>query len=83
MLRRREGQRLNRERLEEERKEDESYLDSLKVFKNAYLVDGQNECSICLGDFEEGQNIVKLECSGHETPHMFHYDCLIAWMDQG
>ena len=48
------NQRLNEERLKEERKEEESYLDSLKVFKNAYLVDGQNECSICLGDFEEG-----------------------------
>jgi len=37
----------------------------------------QNNCAICLLDFEENQTVVPLEC--HET-HIFHKKCLQDWV---
>jgi len=33
------------------------------------------ECSICLDDFKQGENIIKLNCN-----HIFHYACINEWI---
>ena len=38
--------------------------------------DDKPACSICLGDFEPGMEIIALKC--HEA-HIFHVDCLEEW----
>ena len=45
-----------------------NYLASIKQLGNAMLVDSDNQCSICLNKFSEGDELVKLECG-----HMFHF----------
>ena len=36
-------------------------------------------CSICIGDYEEGDKIFEFKCIGG---HYFHQDCLNKWMGQ-
>lgn len=33
-----------------------------------------NDCSICLEDFKEGDNVITLQCK-----HIFHENCLTNW----
>lgn len=35
------------------------------------------ECSICLVDFEETDDVVELKCS-----HVFHQGCIVEWSDR-
>jgi hypothetical protein len=39
------------------------------------LGDGDMDCSICFGNYEEGESIRKLQCGHH-----FHRDCVDAWL---
>ena len=48
--------------------ERKNYLSSIKQLGNAMLVDSNNQCTICLNKFSEGDELVKLECG-----HMFHF----------
>lgn len=38
---------------------------------------GQNECIICMTEFDEGEFIVKLRCN---ESHIFHEECLTGWV---
>lgn len=35
------------------------------------------DCPICYCDFEEGENVAKLNCG-----HIFHKNCIILWFDK-
>lgn len=57
---------------------DQSIIDSITAFeygKGEGLVEG-TECSICLGEFEDGENLRLLpKCS-----HAFHVPCIDTWL---
>ncbi|GLT44002.1 hypothetical protein SLA2020_179210 [Shorea laevis] len=36
-----------------------------------------NECTVCLSEIKEGENVRKLKCK-----HTFHRDCLDQWLQQ-
>jgi hypothetical protein len=36
--------------------------------------DDEPHCSICLGEYEEGEELVKLPCS-----HIYHDECISSW----
>jgi len=38
---------------------------------------GTHECSICMGDYAQGDSIIQLKCS---AMHHFHADCLKKWL---
>ena len=42
--------------------------------------DGDVECIICLGDMEEGEQLVRLPCSEAAKAHVFHAGCLQRWL---
>ena len=59
-----------------------NYLDSIKKYGNQLALDHENECPICFEEFKEDQELVELDCDA-QVPHMFHYECLNDWIDNG
>jgi hypothetical protein len=49
---------------------------SLKVDKN--LLEDQDQCGICLLDFEEHDEVTPLPC---DVRHVFHAQCVETWMN--
>eukprot|EP00566_Odontella_aurita_P010271 CAMPEP_0113586292 /NCGR_PEP_ID=MMETSP0015_2-20120614/34218_1 /TAXON_ID=2838 /ORGANISM="Odontella" /LENGTH=420 /DNA_ID=CAMNT_0000491717 /DNA_START=222 /DNA_END=1480 /DNA_ORIENTATION=- /assembly_acc=CAM_ASM_000160 len=53
--------------------------DSIAKAKAGLMMDesgsGQPACSICLGDYEEGERLVRLPCG-----HVYHEECVTAWV---
>jgi len=39
----------------------------------------QNNCAICLMDFEEGERVCQLNCHPN---HIFHFECMKEWLDR-
>eukprot|EP00567_Pseudictyota_dubia_P012266 CAMPEP_0197441668 /NCGR_PEP_ID=MMETSP1175-20131217/7898_1 /TAXON_ID=1003142 /ORGANISM="Triceratium dubium, Strain CCMP147" /LENGTH=442 /DNA_ID=CAMNT_0042971991 /DNA_START=372 /DNA_END=1700 /DNA_ORIENTATION=- len=55
---------------------DDDSLDKAKA--GIMMDDGNNEqpsCSICLGDYEEGERLIRLPCG-----HVYHEECVSAWV---
>ena len=51
-------------------------------------IDAKGDCPICMESFEAGENgdkkpVVDLKCGSEENPHVFHQECLAAWIDIG
>ncbi|KAK6120007.1 hypothetical protein DH2020_046247 [Rehmannia glutinosa] len=57
----------------------QSIIDSISMFKykkGEFLIDGSCDCSVCLSDFQENENIRLLpKCS-----HAFHVNCIDTWL---
>lgn len=45
------------------------------IIKYNYKIENNNECSICLEKYNNGENIVLLKCK-----HEFHYHCILKWL---
>jgi hypothetical protein len=52
---------------------------SVKLPPGVLLVDSDAACLICLGDFEEGEEIRQLPCS---CKHVFHKNCIDTWLSE-
>ncbi len=40
----------------------------------------ENQCKICLMEYEKDDEITKLKC---DERHYFHTECIIKWIEQG
>ena len=40
-------------------------------------IDGEEECSICLENYNNKDNIIKLKCN-----HQFHFNCINSWIEK-
>uniref|UniRef100_A0A6S8BMD5 RING-type domain-containing protein n=1 Tax=Aplanochytrium stocchinoi TaxID=215587 RepID=A0A6S8BMD5_9STRA len=52
-------------------------LDTIKFTAGMEGMDEEAACSVCLMDFEEGETLRLLPCSGK---HPFHQDCIDRWL---
>ena len=50
-------------------------LETVKL--NSEEVDGEEECSICLENYNKEDNIIKLKCN-----HQFHFKCINCWIEK-
>lgn len=56
----------------------EEEINSLEIEEyNPTVHVNQNQCSICIEDFETGGKVVQLKCN---PSHIFHADCIIRWL---
>jgi len=52
-------------------------INNLEVKQFQGDLPSSNECSICMVDYEQGDNIIQLKCS---PMHHFHEDCIKKWL---
>lgn len=50
-----------------------------KITYGHIRLEGQNECAICLMEFDDDQMVTPLSC---DIRHYFHYECIQAWMKE-
>lgn len=43
-----------------------------------FMLDGDRDCTICLGQFADDDMVVQLKCNQY---HIFHYDCLEQYLN--
>jgi hypothetical protein len=46
-------------------------------YTNTSEVDDLETCTICIDDFEEGDEVIKLVCK-----HSFHPKCIVPWLEK-
>lgn len=55
---------------------DESVIRSIPVFRFRKQANSDNECAVCLGEFEENEKLRIIPNCGH----VFHIDCIDVWL---
>merc|ERR1719478_288750 len=70
--------RLRENRQELHQRHPDPVLESLPthVYDGAKDAFDNDTCSICLGEFEDGESLRKLPCD-----HSFHADCIASWLN--
>lgn len=54
------------------------FINNLPVIKYCEPLPGENECRICVMDYQKGEKVVQLPCS---HLHHFHEGCLKKWLE--
>lgn len=52
-------------------------LKKITYTKLLFDVEDTLECVICLNEFKDGEDVIRLKCS---KKHIFHSDCLSEWI---
>ena len=55
---------------------DKVYEAWARDYRRTTDLEKQQYCSICLEDFEVGEEIIELRC---DSKHIFHLDCIKGW----
>ena len=72
--------RLSQEERELNARSRQTYLNTLKVEVENQFIQPDSTCCICHCNYKQDDQIVQLPC---DNRHIFHYQCVELWLDNG